>query len=129
LYNKIHFKWKFQLLGSIASGSYGKVYHVRKRDSGEEYALKVLSKSQVCIHLYLVFYLKLIGLKMWVSQLIAENGVKQVKNEVGIQSMCGHHPFILSCPFFWQSRTKLFIGTLNFILSFTVSDHILNFSQ
>ncbi|XP_065348069.1 serine/threonine-protein kinase S6KL [Cloeon dipterum] len=77
----------FELLGSLASGSYGKVYQVRKRDTDEEFALKVLSKSQ----------------------LISESGVNQVKNEVGIQSMCGHHPFILNCPYYWQSRKKLFI--------------------
>ncbi|XP_059488241.1 serine/threonine-protein kinase S6KL isoform X2 [Neocloeon triangulifer] len=77
----------FELLNSLASGSYGKVYHVRKRDTGEQFALKVLSKSQ----------------------LISESGVNQVKNEVSIQSMCGHHPFILNCPFYWQSRKKLFI--------------------
>jgi uncharacterized serine/threonine-protein kinase SgK494 len=41
-----------------------------------------------------------------------------VKNEVGIQSICGHHPFILNCPFFWQNRTKLFIGKLYNILKF-----------
>jgi len=36
-----------------------------------------------------------------------------VKDEVGIQSMCGHNPFIVNCPFFWQSRKQLFIGRRN----------------
>lgn len=43
-------------------------------------------------------------------QLIAENGVHQVKDEVRIQTMCGHHPFIVNCPFFWQSHKQIFIG-------------------
>jgi uncharacterized serine/threonine-protein kinase SgK494 len=46
-------------------------------------------------------------------QIISENAVQQVKDEVGIQSMCGHNPFIVNCPFFWQSRKQIFIGIWN----------------
>jgi len=28
---------------------------------------------------------------------------------VRIQQACGHHPFIVNCPYFWQSRKQLFI--------------------
>jgi uncharacterized serine/threonine-protein kinase SgK494 len=50
---------------------------------------------------------------MFALQIISENAVQQVKDEVGIQSMCGHNPFIVNCPFFWQSRKQLFIGMKN----------------
>lgn len=61
--------------------------------------------------------------------------MQQVKNEVQIQSICGHHPFIVNCPFFWQSRNQLFIGeygihfnqillVIKYYLYFSVSDYI-----
>ncbi|KAF4527851.1 hypothetical protein B566_EDAN016496 [Ephemera danica] len=78
---------KAKVLGHIAKGAYGHVYHVKKHDIKKEFAMKVLYKSQ----------------------LIAENGVEQVKLEVTIQSMCGHHPFVVNCLYFWQSRKKIFI--------------------
>lgn len=77
----------FQVVSTISRGAFGKVYKVMKEDANEIYALKILSKSQI----------------------ISENAVQQVKDEVGIQSMCGHNPFIVNCPFFWQSRKQLFI--------------------
>jgi serine/threonine protein kinase len=36
-----------QVIGTISSGAFGKVYKVIKKDTNEIYALKVLSKSQV----------------------------------------------------------------------------------
>lgn len=36
-----------QMIGTVSSGSFGKVYKVIKKDTNEIYALKVLSKSQV----------------------------------------------------------------------------------
>ncbi|XP_021929735.1 serine/threonine-protein kinase S6KL-like isoform X2 [Zootermopsis nevadensis] len=77
----------FQVISTISRGAFGKVYKVVKKDTNEIYALKILSKSQI----------------------ISENAVQQVKDEVGIQSMCGHNPFIVNCPFFWQNRKQLFI--------------------
>lgn len=79
----------FQVIGTISRGAFGKVYKVKKKNTNEIYALKVLPKSQI----------------------IAENAVQQVKDEVGIQTMCGHNPFVVNCPFFWQSRKQLFIVT------------------
>ncbi|PSN35292.1 Serine/threonine-protein kinase S6KL [Blattella germanica] len=75
------------MLGTISKGAFGKVYKVRKKDTHEIYALKVLSKSKI----------------------ISENALQQVKDEVSIQSMCGHNPFIVNCVFYWQSRKQLFI--------------------
>ncbi|GLH08050.1 Serine/threonine-protein kinase S6KL [Gryllus bimaculatus] len=77
----------FEYVDLISKGAFGTVYKVQKVDTGEEYALKVLSKSL----------------------LISQNAVEQVKDEVRIQSMCGHHPFIVNSPFFWQNKKKLFI--------------------
>ncbi|KAJ4439210.1 hypothetical protein ANN_07329 [Periplaneta americana] len=77
----------FMVIGTISKGAFGKVYKVVKKDSNEIYALKILSKSQI----------------------ISENAVQQVKDEVSIQSMCGHNPFVVNCPFYWQGRKQLFI--------------------
>jgi serine/threonine protein kinase len=40
-------KKDFQMLSVIGKGSYGKVLLVKKADSGELYALKVLKKSEI----------------------------------------------------------------------------------
>nr|CAD7435287.1 unnamed protein product [Timema monikensis] len=75
------------VIETIAKGAFGKVYKVEKKDTKEIYALKILSKSQI----------------------ISDNAFDQVKDEVRIQSTCGHNPFIVNCPFFWQNRKNLFI--------------------
>ncbi|XP_063917580.1 serine/threonine-protein kinase S6KL [Zophobas morio] len=77
---------KFENLGEINKGAFGKVYKV-KDEKGDVYALKVLSKSKI----------------------IKENAVRQVKDEVQIQRVCGHHPYIVDCPFHWQSKKRLYI--------------------
>ncbi|XP_049787214.1 serine/threonine-protein kinase S6KL [Schistocerca cancellata] len=79
----------FEVLDTISSGAFGKVYLACKRDTNQKYALKILSKSQI----------------------LSQNAVEQVKDEVRIQSICGHHPFIVNCPYFWQNRKRLFIVT------------------
>lgn len=43
-------------------------------------------------------------------KVIEENAVQQVKEEVQIQRVCGHFSFIVNCPFYWQSRRRLYIG-------------------
>ncbi|KAL5232670.1 hypothetical protein ACI65C_000080 [Semiaphis heraclei] len=81
-------EYSFKSLELISNGAFGKVYKVEKlNSSGDLYAMKILEKSSV----------------------VCENGIQQVKNEVQIQSLCGHHPFIVNCPFFWQNRNQLFI--------------------
>ncbi|XP_050534943.1 serine/threonine-protein kinase S6KL-like isoform X2 [Daktulosphaira vitifoliae] len=77
----------FQVMQFICKGAFGKVYKVKHLDSNKIYAMKILKKAMI----------------------IEQNGVQQVKNEVQIQSICGHHPFIISCSFYWQSRKQLFI--------------------
>jgi serine/threonine protein kinase len=37
----------FVLLQVIGKGSYGKVYLVKKKDSGKHYALKILKKEEI----------------------------------------------------------------------------------
>lgn len=77
----------FSLIGNISTGAFGKVYKVQKKDNNKIYAMKVLSKCKI----------------------VASNSVKQVKDEVKIQQLVGHHSFIVNCPFFWQSKKKLYI--------------------
>lgn len=48
-------------------------------------------------------------------KVIKENAVQQVKEEVQIQRVCGHFPFIVNCPFYWQSRRRLYIGEVVFL--------------
>lgn len=50
----------YTFLNVIAKGAYGKVYKIRKQDTGQLFALKVISKAKV----------------------VAENGIMQAKQEV-----------------------------------------------
>ncbi|XP_076755962.1 ribosomal protein S6 kinase like isoform X2 [Xylocopa sonorina] len=79
----------YTFLSVIAKGAYGKVYKIQKQDTGQFFALKVISKAKV----------------------VAENGVMQAKQEVSIQKLVGHHPFILDCSYRWQGRKTLYILT------------------
>ncbi|XP_025420777.1 serine/threonine-protein kinase S6KL isoform X2 [Sipha flava] len=81
-------EYSFEIVELISNGAFGKVYRVKRLNSNSElYAMKMLEKSSV----------------------ISGYGIKQVKDEVKIQSICGHHPFIVNCPFFWQNRNTIFI--------------------
>ena len=40
-------KDRFEILKVLGHGSYGTVYHVKQKDTGEEYALKELSKQKI----------------------------------------------------------------------------------
>ncbi|XP_076270437.1 ribosomal protein S6 kinase like isoform X2 [Rhynchophorus ferrugineus] len=80
---------KFESIAEISRGAFGKVYKVNHLGKNETFALKVLSKHKI----------------------LTENSVKQVKEEVQIQKICGHHPFIVNCVLNWQSRKQLFIVT------------------
>ncbi|KAK9297797.1 hypothetical protein QLX08_008639 [Tetragonisca angustula] len=79
----------YTFLSVIAKGAYGKVYKIQKQDTGQLFALKVISKAKV----------------------VAENGIMQAKQEVSIQKLVGHHPFILDCSHRWQGRKTLYILT------------------
>lgn len=73
----------------LGKGSFGSVFKVKELTTNQVYALKVLSKSKI----------------------IQENIVQQVKEEVQIQKACGHHSFIVNCPYNWQSKKHLYIVT------------------
>ncbi|MCL4130869.1 UNVERIFIED_CONTAM: hypothetical protein GTU68_061589, partial [Idotea baltica] len=81
-------KLKLILLGEINRGAFGQVFHVRCSTTHREYAMKVLSKSQVC----------------------SLDAVRQVKQEVMIQHVCSHHPFITPLTHFWQTRKLLIVS-------------------
>ncbi|XP_018323888.1 serine/threonine-protein kinase S6KL [Agrilus planipennis] len=80
---------QFAIVDDIATGSFGKVFRIQDLKTHNYYALKVLPKSQI----------------------IKDNCIEQVKNEVLIQAACGHHPFIVKCHSYWQSKKQLFIVT------------------
>lgn len=81
----------------LANGAFGRVYRVGERSTGHEqqpeedhsaqYALKALRKSDI----------------------ISSDAVRQLSDEVNIQTICGHHPFIVRCIDFWQTRTHIFL--------------------
>ncbi|KAL1132143.1 hypothetical protein AAG570_010100, partial [Ranatra chinensis] len=77
----------FKVLNLISKGAFGIVYRVQMKTTGQIFAMKVLSKSKV----------------------IQENCINQVKEEVKIQTMCGHNPFIVNCIYHWQNKRQLFI--------------------
>ncbi|KAM7347031.1 ribosomal protein S6 kinase like [Cochliomyia hominivorax] len=58
-----------------------------KTSHPDVYALKVLKKSKI----------------------ISENSLQQIKDEVDIQKVCGHHPFIIKQFDLWQNRYNLHI--------------------
>ncbi|XP_032670221.1 serine/threonine-protein kinase S6KL isoform X2 [Odontomachus brunneus] len=82
-------KTGYNFLDVIARGAYGKVYKIQKQDSNQAFALKVISKATI----------------------VAENAVVQAKQEVAIQGMVGHHPFIVNSTHRWQGRKTLYILT------------------
>ncbi|XP_054007005.1 serine/threonine-protein kinase S6KL isoform X1 [Hylaeus anthracinus] len=86
---QVPLKAAYTILNVIAKGAYGKVYRIQKQDTGQVFALKVISKAKV----------------------VSENGVTQAKQEVAIQKLVGHHPFILNCSHKWQGRKTLYILT------------------
>ncbi|KAJ8916000.1 hypothetical protein NQ315_016678 [Exocentrus adspersus] len=79
---------KFEILEEISKGAFGRVYKVRNSEKENTFALKILSKSKI----------------------ISEYSVQQVKDEVHIQRLCGHHPYIASYFSHWQSKRCLYIG-------------------
>ncbi|KAK2583135.1 hypothetical protein KPH14_009159 [Odynerus spinipes] len=80
---------EYSFLDIIAKGAYGRVYKVQNRETGQVFALKVISKAKI----------------------VAENAIAQAKQEVVIQRMVGHHPFIVNSTHRWQSRKTLYILT------------------
>ncbi|XP_043272816.1 serine/threonine-protein kinase S6KL [Venturia canescens] len=77
----------YRILELIATGAYGRVYKVLKGSEDKIYALKMISKAKI----------------------IEENAVEQVKQEVSIQRIVGHHPFVTQILEHWQGRKTLYI--------------------
>ncbi|XP_011879706.1 PREDICTED: putative serine/threonine-protein kinase PRKY [Vollenhovia emeryi] len=85
-------KTGYVFLDVIAKGAYGQVYKVQKQETGQVFALKVISKAMI----------------------VAENCVKQAKEEAAILRMVGHHPFVVNSVHRWQGRKTLYI-LMNYI--------------
>ncbi|XP_053685793.1 serine/threonine-protein kinase S6KL [Sabethes cyaneus] len=84
----------YRFLDHIANGAFGKVYKVQTVTDGDDdddkktvYALKVLSKAEI----------------------INGSAIKQLKDEVDIQTVCGHHPFLAKCVRYWQTKKKIYL--------------------
>ncbi|KAK0160713.1 hypothetical protein PV328_008094 [Microctonus aethiopoides] len=73
----------------IAKGAYGRVYKVENKITKKIFALKMISKARI----------------------VEENAIAQAKQEVGIQKVVGHHPFIACTSHHWQGRKTLYILT------------------
>ncbi|CAG0916447.1 unnamed protein product [Notodromas monacha] len=82
-------KESFDVIRPLGEGSFGKVFLVKRKEDGHEFAMKVMSKNQV----------------------IQRGILKQCKEEMTIQTMCGHHPFLVGCKFHWQSQKRLYLVT------------------
>ncbi|PWA01999.1 hypothetical protein BB558_001868 [Smittium angustum] len=76
----------FDLLKVIGRGSFGKVFQVRKKDTGRIYAMKVLSKSKIIM-------------RSEVAHTLAERNVLARIN----------HPFIVPLKFSFQNPEKLYL--------------------
>lgn len=78
----------YRILQLVATGAYGKVYKVLKGSEDKIYALKMIGKAKI----------------------IEEDAVEQVKQEVSIQRIVGHHPFVAQILEHWQGRKTLYIS-------------------
>lgn len=78
----------FTILKVIGKGSYGKVVLVKKRDSEEILAMKILKKKEM----------------------IVRNQVLHIKTERRIMEMIDH-PFIIKLEYAFQNRQKLYLLT------------------
>merc|ERR1712065_69576 len=77
----------FDLIKVVGKGSFGKVMQVRKKDTGQLYALKILKKSM----------------------LIERNQIEHTMSERNIMQSL-QHPFVVSLHFAWQTPEKLYLA-------------------
>eukprot|EP01133_Synstelium_polycarpum_P012976 gene12976-15251_t len=75
----------FDLLNLVGKGSFGKVIQVRKKDTGEIYAMKVLSKKHIVDH-------------KEVEHTLSERNILQKIN----------HPFLVNLNYSFQTEDKLY---------------------
>ncbi|CAG9319039.1 unnamed protein product [Blepharisma stoltei] len=76
----------FEVISILGKGSFGEVYLVRKFDSDELFAMKVLSKNKI----------------------LGQNLVRYAMTERNIMTYV-HHPFIVRLRYAFQSSNKLFL--------------------
>ncbi|XP_031572555.1 ribosomal protein S6 kinase-related protein-like [Actinia tenebrosa] len=77
----------FELVANIGKGAFGHVLQVRKRNTGEVFAMKILNKAEI----------------------IKENAIQQCKDEVNIQTKIKNFPFLVKTWHTWQTKHNLFI--------------------
>ena len=90
----------FDLLAVVGKGSFGKVMQVRKKDTGEIYAMKAMRKEVI----------------------LRENLVDHTKAEKNILGMI-NHPFIVKLHFAFQTKDKLYL-ILDFLSGGEVFFHL-----
>eukprot|EP01062_Namystynia_karyoxenos_P079043 TRINITY_DN825_c0_g1_i1.p1 TRINITY_DN825_c0_g1~~TRINITY_DN825_c0_g1_i1.p1 ORF type:complete len:490 (+),score=236.57 TRINITY_DN825_c0_g1_i1:127-1470(+) len=90
----------FEVLAVVGKGSFGKVKKVRKKDTGDIYALKAMQKDVI----------------------MRENLTEHTKAEKNILSMI-NHPFIVRLHFAFQDATKLYL-VLDFLSGGEVFYHL-----
>ena len=78
----------FMLLKTVGKGSFGKVYQVKKKDTGQIYAMKVLNKERV------------IARKQYEHTLSERRILEEME-----------HPFLVGLRFAFQSGSKLYMVT------------------
>lgn len=79
----------------LADGAFGRVFQVC--ESAELQRTGSVRPSQYALKVY----------RKW--DIISSGAVQQLRDEVNIQTVCGHHPFIVRCIDFWQTRTHIFL--------------------
>ncbi|KAL5525027.1 SCH9_2 [Sanghuangporus sanghuang] len=79
----------FEFLGLIGRGTFGRVFQVRKKDTQQIYAMKVVSKKKV----------------------IASREVTHTLAERNILQQSQNSPFLVGLKFSFQTDTELFLGT------------------
>lgn len=75
----------FEFLFLVGKGAFGKVWKVRKKDTGKIYAMKILRKKEV----------------------LEQNLVEHTNLERDIMAVFGSHPFIINLYFAFQTADKL----------------------
>jgi serine/threonine protein kinase len=75
----------FELLFLVGKGAFGKVWKVKKKDSGKIYAMKVLKKIEV----------------------LEQNLVEHTNLERDIMAVFGTHPFIINLHYAFQTQDRL----------------------
>ncbi|KXJ29369.1 ribosomal protein S6 kinase-related protein [Exaiptasia diaphana] len=77
----------FEMLANIGKGAFGHVLQVKKRNTEDVFAMKILNKAEI----------------------IKENAIQQCKDEANIQMKINNFPFLVKTWYTWQTKHNLFI--------------------